>query len=247
MTRTVVPFDSALGYRRTAEDAWDYRIDANGPIGYVRVNSLKVSTPHELRKIEGRLRAADVRAVVLDLRSSASGSDLHYGTLIASALLDGGLMWSVVGADKQARECRAGRECVFRDWPLVVLINNQLDTTEGAVAAALQDNGRAVLVGEATRTGGFVNSMIPLPDNQGALTFRTGYLVRAAKGRTWPVEPDHVVTLTKEQRENLDSWLRAKERLEQPGSAADKAPEDPQLTKAVELLRAALKKSEAGR
>jgi carboxyl-terminal processing protease len=247
MTRSVVPFETAMGYRRAADDGWDFRIDPRGPVGYVRVDRFLSSTPHELRRLERRLRSEGARALVLDLRSSGGGSELHNGTLVASALLDGGLMWRWHGADKQVREYRAGREGLFRDWPLAVLINDSLDSAGSAVAAALQDNGRATLVGEATRNGGFVTSLVPLPDGLGTLSFRTGRLERAAKGRGWPVEPDHVVTLTKKQREALDAWLVAKGRLEKPGSAADKAPEDPQLDKAVELLRAALKKADEGR
>jgi carboxyl-terminal processing protease len=247
ITRTVVPFETVQGYRRASEDSWDFRTAADGPVGYVLVNALRSSTPHELRQVERRLRAEGVRALVLDLRPCGAGSDLHNGALTASALLDGGLMWRVVEPDKPPQECRAGRECLFRDWPLAVLIDERLDSAAGAVAAALQDNGRAVLVGEMTRNGGFVNSLLPLPDGQGAVSFRTGRLQRAAKGRGWPVEPDQPVPLTKKQREALGEWFRQKDRSEQPGGPADKPPEDPQLDKAVELLRAALKKADEGR
>jgi C-terminal peptidase prc len=245
-TRTVVPFDSVLGYRRAPEDGWEFRIDPQGPIAYVRLEQLRSSTPHELRQVERRLRAEGARAVVLDLRNGGGG-DLHNGTLVAAALLDGQPMWSLRGADKQVQVCRAGRECQFRGWPMAVLINDQVDATEGAVAAALQDNGRAVLVGEPTRNGGFVNTLVLLPDGEGALSIRTGRLERTAKDRSWPVRPDQVVPLTKEQREAVGKWLTAKTRLEKPGSAADKAPADPQLDKAVELLRAALKNKDEGR
>jgi hypothetical protein len=83
-----------------------------------------------------------------------------------------------------------------------------------------------------------------MPDGQGALSFRTGRLERTAKGRDWPVEPDHAVPLTKKQREAIDHWLGEKGRPPEPGSDADKAPDDPQLAKAAELLRAALKKAD---
>jgi C-terminal peptidase prc len=247
MTRSVVPFDTVFGYRRASEDAWEFRIDPRGPVGYVRLESFRGSTAHELRQVERRLRDDGVRALVIDLRTSGGGSDLHNGTLVAGALCDGGLMWTVRGADKQAREYRAGREGLFRDWPLVVLINNGLDQSQAGVAAALRDNGRAVLVGEATRNGGFIRSTLPLPDEQGAVAIWTGRMERAAKDRGWPLEPDHAVPLTKAQREAVDTWLRDKGRVVQPGGAADRPPQDPQLDKAVEVLRAALKKSNEAR
>jgi C-terminal peptidase prc len=246
MTRSVVPFEHAMGYRRASEDAWDYLIDPKGPIGYVRVSGCTSSTPHELRQAERRLRSQGARALVLDFRSSGGDGDLHSATLLADALLDGAPLWRLHEAGKEARDFRSGRDCQFRDWPLVVLVNDTVSTAEGMVVAALQDNGRAVLVGEATRVGGFVNSRIPMPDGQGALTFRTGRLERTAKGRGWPVEPDHAVALTKKQREPVEDWLRNKGRPPEPGSDADKAPDDPQLNKAVELLQAALKKTDKG-
>ncbi len=244
MTRSVVPFEHVFGYRRASEDAWDYRIDPKGPIGYVWVDSCNSSTAHELRQAERRLRSQGARALVIDFRFSGGGGEMHNATLLADALLDGALMWRLHAAGDRVREYRAGRDCLFRDWPLVVLVNDSVDAGEGAVVAALQDNGRAVLVGEATRNGGFVTSRVAMPDGQGALSFRTGRLERAAKDRGWPVEPDHAVPLTKKQREAINVWLRGKGRPPEPGSAADKAPADPQLDKAVELLRAALKKAD---
>jgi C-terminal peptidase prc len=243
MTRSVVPFEHVMGYRRASEDAWDYLIDSKGAVGYARVDSCSSSTPHELRQVERRLRAQGARALVLDFRSSRGESELHNGTLLADALLDGAALWRLHETGQQVREFRSGRDCLFRGWPLAVLVNDTIDTTEGGVVAALQDNGRAVLVGEVTRVGGFVTSRIPMPDGQGALTFRTGRLERTAKGRGWPVEPDHAVALTKEQRKAVDGWLSGKGVPQKPGGDADKAPDDPQLAKAVELLRAALKKA----
>jgi carboxyl-terminal processing protease len=245
LTRAVVPFDSVVGYRRAPDDGWHYRIEPQGAIAYVRIEALRSSTPHELRQVERRLRSEGVRAVVFDQRSAAGASELHNAALVGSALLDGGLMWKLRDADKQVHECRAGHECLFRDWPLAVLIDDGLDTGQAAVAAALQDNGRATLVGETTRNAGFVRTLFPLPDGDGGLTLRTGRLERVAPGREWPVQPDHIVPLTKEQREAVGKWLQAKGRAEKPDSPADRPPEDPQFAKAVELLRAALKKQEA--
>jgi C-terminal peptidase prc len=241
MTRSVVPFDSLYGYKLAEEDVWDYRVDARAGIGYVRVDSCRVSTLHELRQVERRLRAQGARALVIDFRSGG-GSEFSHGQLVADALLDGAPLWRLREAGGQVREVRSGRDCLFRDWPLAVLVNDHTDTVEGAIAAALQDNGRAVLVGEETLVGGFVNTLLPLPDGAGAVRFRTGRLERVGKDREWPVKPEQAVPLTKKQREAVDAWLIAKGRSYQPGSPEDKAPEDPQLDKAVGLLRAALKK-----
>jgi C-terminal peptidase prc len=240
MNRGIVPFESVVGYRRPTEETWDYRSAPDSKIAYVRISALRSSTLHELRQVERRLRADGMRAVVLDVRNSGGGQ-LHNAALVAAALLDGQVMWSERTPGDKLKECRAGRECLFRDWPLVVLINEMVGQSEGAIAAALQDQRDAILVGETTRLGGLIRTTLPLPDGQGALSILTGRLERSNKERGWPLKPDHEVKLDKKQYEALDAWFGAKLRTDNPTGDADKPPADPQRERAVELLSAALK------
>jgi len=241
LTRAVIPFDTLLGYRRGSDDSWTYRIDPATAVGYVWVNSLRASTLHELRKLENRLQAEGCRALVLDFRMSVGQGVLHHAALVADGLLDGGLMWRVRDAHGDVQEFRADRECLCRDWPLAVLVDkNCAERAQGAVIAALQDNGRVIVVGEPTKCDGGVNSVVPLPESGEALVLRTARMERAIKDKSWPVQPDHLVPLTDAQREAVLTWLRHKEQAELPAGTEDRPPEDPQLHKAVELLQAAL-------
>jgi carboxyl-terminal processing protease len=189
MVRAVIPLESVLGYR-WAGDGWDYRVDRDAGIAYVWVQPIKTSTLHELRQAERRLRADGAKAVVLDLRFSAGEGHLHDATLLADGLLDGGLMWSVRGKDGKATEYRADREALFRGWPVVALLNGMNDSCQSLLLAALQDKGRATLVGEPTNNDGLVRSLFPLPGGPNAVTIVTARLERAAKDRGWPVRPD---------------------------------------------------------
>jgi C-terminal peptidase prc len=265
LTRAKVPFDTVAGYRRQSEDAWGYRVDTDLPIAYARVLTFNSATLHHLRQLERGLRADGVRALVLDLRfSAAQGVDLRPAEQVADALLDGGVMWRVHEAGG-VREVRADPECLFRGWPLAVLVSgDMLGLAPEAVAAALQDNGRAVLVGEpaASRvhdraldgepvgsgeTNRYVTSLVPLPDDRGAVLLRTARLERAAEQRGWPVQPDHVVSMDRKQRDAVAEWLRQQELSDPPAGARDRPPDDPQLARATELLRATLRKGqEAG-
>src|SRR5262249_55169965 len=137
----------------------------------------------------------------------------------------------------------ADRECLFRDWLLAVLVDETLDRQHALVAAALQDNGRAVVVGEPTKTDGYVNQVVTLPDGKTGLVFRSGILERAAKEKGWPVKPDHVVAFGAKAREALIEWRHKQDIAEGPTN--DKAPDDPQLARAVEVLRDALRKAPA--
>jgi DNA-binding transcriptional ArsR family regulator len=181
--------------------------------------------------------------VVAALGLPRATAAFHLERLVADGLLDGGLLWRLHDNRGQVQEVRADRECLFRGWPLAVLVDRGTSGQAAAVAAALQDNGRAALVGEGTRGEGYVNSLVALPDGQGSLALRTGRVERAAKDRGWPVQPDQPVALSAKQREALYEWQRRKELSELPPGTDDRPPEDPQLAKAVELLQAALKKS----
>ncbi len=241
LIRSVVPFDTVLGFRREGDDAWEYRIAADEGIGYVRINGIRSSTLHELRKIEPRLRAAGVRALVIDLRFAGGEGVLHTATVLAEGLLGHGLLWRVRGTHGQVKEYHAGGECVFRDWPLAVLVNDGADRAQGAVLAALQDHRRAVLVGEPTKVDGYGDSLVDMPDGQGTLRVRSFRIERPAADRGWPVKPDYEVRLDETQRKAVFKWLGDKELPELPPGSTDKPPEDPQLAKAVGLLREALK------
>src|SRR5207244_4060690 len=115
------------------------------------------------------------------------------------------------------------------------------------VAAALQDNHRATIVGQPTPPIGYVRSMVPLPDGQGSLILTTGVLERASApprpvdgaDRPWSLRPDHIVSINPEDEKVAMAWLRAQE---SPDAPADRAapPADAQLAKALELLKEAM-------
>jgi C-terminal peptidase prc len=247
LIRSVVPFDTVLGFRQAGEDSWEYGVAADAPIGYVWINAIRSSTLHELRATESRLRAAGIRALIIDLRFSGGEGFLHTAAMLADGLLDRGLIWRIRGAHGQVKEYRADRECVFREWPLVVLMNDVEDRATGAVQAALQDNHRAVLVGEPSKADGYGNQLVDMPDGQGVLRMRSFRIERPAAERGWPVKPDYEVPLTEAQRKAVQKWLTDKELPELPSGTTDAPPEDPQLAKAVALLRAALQSPASSR
>ena len=244
MIRSVAFIDSVQGCRRDGDSGWTFRARPGEPIGYLCVKSLTTSTLHELRQAERRLRDEGLRALVLDLRG-AGGEHVQQAALVADGLLDGGLLWKVREAGGRVKEYRADRDCLFRDLPLAVLVDeNSFGAGPELLAAALQDNGRAVLVGETMPWDGYVQSYVALPDG-GALVLRTGVVERPAardgKPSSKGVQPDHRVKMSAEQKEAVDRWLQLKNFTELPAGARDEPPDDPQLAKAVEVLRGALK------
>ena len=237
MVRAKVPFEHVYGYRRISEEEFDFRVDSEAPIAYVRIGGLSSSSLHELRQFERKIRAGGFRAIVLDLREN-SGGNLQHAALLCGGLLDGNLMWTVRQQRGAAiQEFRADRECLFRDWPMAVLINKEMGSAASLIAAALRDSGRAELVGEPTVMDGFTKSVIELPGQKESLILPTGRVERAKPGQVWPLQPDYLVRQEPKVRTEVMNWTHQQETTDEKIDPNAKAPYDPQLAKAIKLLR----------
>ena len=246
MVRSVVPFTTVTGYRRANAEEWTYRVDPVAPIGYVHIEAIRSSTLHELRQAERRLQADGCRVLVLDLRFFAGSEPEgdHEAALLADALLDRGVMWRVRKSQGETQDLRADEDCLFRHWPLAVLVDGTAGPRGGngaaLIAAALQDNQRATLVGNPLRAETYVLRHIHLPEQQGVIHLATAHLERARPTSAeahLQVRPDHHVSLTAKGRLAWGTW-RNDLSIERHLDA--KPPADPQLDKAVEVLQAAL-------
>src|SRR5207245_9289840 len=105
--------------------------------------------------------------------------------LVADALLDHGILWRVRDARGNVRELKADADCLFRGWPIVALIGNAPIWTGNAgtlIAAALKDNGRAVLVGEPNVVDPYLFEFIRLPNRQGVVRLATARVERNGAG-----------------------------------------------------------------
>jgi hypothetical protein len=114
------------------------------------------------------------------------------------------------------------------------LVSNALFVT------ALQDNGRALVVGMTARYEPYITSRVQAPDNLGQVLLATGVMERAKPERPEErglLRPDHEVSLNAKQRELRARWNHEQEQPEPPAGALAKPPEDPQLAKALGLLR----------
>lgn len=135
---------------------------------------------------------------------------------------------------------------------MVVLVSEYTPRMAALVAAALQDRGRPIVVGEMPKAELTVTSLIPLPQERGAVRLQTGRVKRvermaanqqqrlaAAGGR---LLPDYLVALERPKLIAVEEWMRQQESPEPKAGA--KPPSDPQLEKAVALLRQAVEKSD---
>jgi C-terminal peptidase prc len=238
--RGVIPIETVHGYRRAAE-GWHYAVKSGSGVGYVFINSLHSSTLHELRQLEEKLKEEGLHALVIDLRFANPGNAPHQAELIGDSLGGGGTLWRSRDAKGKERDCTSSRECLFRDWPLAVLVNDEvMDPLTMALAAALHDNRHAIIIGQPPKAEGYIKTAIDLPNGIGSAMVRTARLERADQKHGWPLEPDYPVTITSRQRGTIEEWLMQKDFTELPAGSTDEVPADPQLQKAVTLLKQSL-------
>ncbi len=138
--------------------------------GYVRVAQFQERTAEDLHAALERLRSENggtLRGLILDLRNDPGGL-LDQAVKVADTFLDGGLIVYTEGREEGSRmkftAHAAGTEPVY---PLVALINGGSASASEIVAGALQDHGRAVIMGTQSFGKGSVQTIIPLSDSSG--------------------------------------------------------------------------------
>ncbi|MRR09687.1 PDZ domain-containing protein [bacterium] len=132
-------------------------------IGYLRINHLGADGRQVTAAIDS-LETEGCRHYVLDLRNCAGGS-LPSAVALAQSLLDRGAEIAAVQGKPRAPLQRYRAEGRIRfGRPLYIIVDDR--TTAGAemVAKALQENGRAIVIGQPTRGRGSVQMVVPMND-----------------------------------------------------------------------------------
>ncbi|HSR15499.1 MAG TPA: S41 family peptidase [Gemmatimonadales bacterium] len=124
-------------------------------IGYVAVQLPGRGAAEAVEEAVTGLAAQGGRRLILDLRG-ASGGDLGEAADIAGLFLEpGNLVATVRGKGPEGREVRSRRGPSFPDLPVVVLVDGLTADGAEAIAGALQDHDRALVVGQPTFGRGF--------------------------------------------------------------------------------------------
>lgn len=155
----------------------------------LRVRSLGRGLRTEIGKAIGNLPGPP-RAVILDLRSNEGGL-LDTAVWLADAFLGRGRIVESRGRGKRSETYRASKGEVLPAAPLVVLVDGGTAAGAEIVAAALQDNKRALVVGAVTVGEGSVQTFFPIgPDRAIRLTTAFEYRPDGRSLADSPVVPD---------------------------------------------------------
>jgi carboxyl-terminal processing protease len=233
--REVVNVDSVLGDTREADDRWNFLLQKNPNIGYVRIVSFGKYTVDELKAALDKLRAEKVQGLVLDLRYNPGGLLPAASGVCNFFIPEGKPIVSTRGREHQVLEkfaAEGGEK--FLDFPIAILINDGSASASEIVAACLQDNGRAVVIGQRSYGKGTVQNVIPLPDNLGVLKLTTadywrpsGHNIQrrhdAKDSDEWGVSPDKAmeVKTSDPEAQQWGLWRRDRDVVRPHHSEAD--------------------------
>ncbi len=133
--------------------------------GYIRVNQFSETTARELSRAVDRLADENrgmLAGLVLDLRNNPGGV-LDAAVDVADLFLDAGVIVSADGRSTESRfERAAHRGDILDGADIMVLVNRGSASASEIVAGALQDHGRALIVGTGTFGKGLVQTVMPL-------------------------------------------------------------------------------------
>lgn len=136
---------------------------------YIRISTFNESTGSDLKKAITKLikeaKNKKLNGLLLDLRNNPGGL-LDQAVTVSNMFMDKGVIVSVIGRekDKKLTEYAKPNGVLPMDVPLVVLVNGASASAAEIVAGALQDNKRAVVIGQRTFGKGSVQTLVELDD-----------------------------------------------------------------------------------
>ncbi len=163
-------------------------------IGYVRLTQFQESTGRDLSKVLKQFKDQKLQSTILDLRNNPGGL-LTASVEVSEQFLPGGkLIVYTKGRESKKDEWIAKGKDQMDDSPMIILINEGSASASEIVAGALQDYGRAVIVGTTSFGKGSVQTILPLGDGSGLrLTTAKYYTPKGRSIQSTGITPDIVV------------------------------------------------------
>ncbi|MDA8121068.1 MAG: S41 family peptidase [Deltaproteobacteria bacterium] len=199
-------------------------------IGYVKLNQFQQDTDGELEKaLQAQMKEkGGLKGLVLDLRNNPGGL-LDQAVKVGDKFIESGLVVYTDGRiENQKFKYFAHKEGTYTGFPIVVLVNAGSASASEIVAGALQDHGRAILLGTQTFGKGSVQTIIPMEDGSAVRLTTARYFTPNGRSiQAKGIEPDIVVTDGKEAPTGHPSPLREKDierHLRGDGEEKEEAP-----------------------
>lgn len=215
LTRRPINLTTVRGVNRLEGDEaqkWNFMLDQQAGIAYVKLTGFNPDSADELLAALKQARTQGMRGLILDLRYNPGGL-LDVARDIVSTFLSSGEIVSTRGRKENNESLGVTHKPDFAELPVVVLINEGSASASEILSGALQDHGRAVVLGERSFGKGSVQKVISLtrqmlwgnndrPTTRLKLTTSLYYLPdgrsphKLPHAEIWGVDPDYKIELT---------------------------------------------------
>ncbi len=183
-------------------------------IGYIRLAQFQQDSHQEVnRALQEFLKGKDgLKGLVLDLRNNPGGL-LDQAVKVADEFIESGLIVYTDGrVEAQKTKYSARKEGTYTGFPIVVLVNAGSASASEIVAGALQDHGRAIIIGQRTFGKASVQTILPLEDGSALRLTTARYFTPNGRSiQAKGIEPDIVVSDGREVAGNHPGPMREKD------------------------------------
>src|SRR5262249_22506471 len=155
-----------LGAKRNKDDSWDYWVDPEAKICYVRLTQFSDNTFRDLNEVLKKLSKSGIKGFILDLRFNPGGL-LDSAVKISDLFIHDG----VIVNDQRRKgpwESYVGKsDGSYLTFPMVCLVNGYSASGSEIVSACLQDHDRAIIMGTRSYGKGSVQTLNEFQTPQG--------------------------------------------------------------------------------
>jgi carboxyl-terminal processing protease len=245
IVREVIVVQSVLGDTRREDGAWEYHLEQDPRIGYLRITTFGKHTVEELQNI---LADSPYEALLIDLRGNAGGL-LNAAVETCDLFIATGPIVSTRGREGVVRHTypATGQTAVESEMPIAVLVNGFSASASEIVSACLQDYGRAVVVGDRTWGKGTVQNILEMEGGQSALRLTTATYWRpsgenihrhkeADETEAWGVRPNEGFEVVYDEEEAMRVFEDRRARDINRRATPEEPVVDRQLERALDYL-----------
>ena len=166
-------------------------------VGYLRISAFNSTTAEETLNALADLETQGATSLVLDLRDNAGGSVVA-AEQIADHFLDEGIIYSMI--PKKGREIAVESDAEQNLIPLCILVNDGSASASELLCGALQDRGRATVIGDTTFGKGIMQNQYPMMNGVLTMTFAEYATPNGTRIHKKGITPNQIVSLPEENR-----------------------------------------------
>lgn len=217
LTRQEINIATVRGWQSRPDGQWDYLIDPDTKIAYIRILQFTDETVESLDSVLDRIAQAGAHSLVVDLRYNPGGL-LRSATDVADEFLSRGRLVSTEGRQARRQSVNATPGGKYLSGDLVLLVNQISASAAEIVSGAVQDWDRGLIVGQRTYGKETVQNVIPIRRDRAVLKLTTAYYylpsgrtLHGSDGRDSGVAPDVEVRMTPKQ---IKRWLEVRQKTD---------------------------------